>query len=318
MKPIASLSLDLDNRWSYLKTHGDASWESFPSYLDLVVPLVLDILQERDLTITFFIVGQDAAIESNGPVLRSIADAGHEIGNHSFHHLPWLHLYTEREIDDELRRADEAIERATGRRPIGFRGPGFSLSPATLDVLKNLGYSFDATTLPTWIGPLARAYYFRTAELDEESSGRRQKLFGTVRDVVRPIKPYTWDVGSGRLTEIPVTTMPYFRVPIHLSYVLYLSLYSPRLARLYFRSALWLCRVAGVAPSILMHPLDFLGGDEVPDLGFFPAMRTGGARKRERVAGYLDLFQRWFRVEPVGVHARESVAAGLQVRRLDG
>jgi hypothetical protein len=47
-------------------------------------------------------------------------------------------------------------------------------------------------------------------------------------------------------------------------------------------------------------------------------MRTGGARKRERVAGYLDLFQRWFRVEPVGVHARESVAAGLQVRRLDG
>jgi len=317
VKPIASVSLDLDNRWSYLKTHGDTSWESFPSYLDLVVPLVLDMLRERNLTITFFIVGQDAAIESNDAVLRSIADAGHEIGNHSFHHLPWLHLYTEQEIDDELRRADEAIERATGRRPIGFRGPGFSLSPATLEVLKNLGYSFDATTLPTWIGPLARAYYFRTAELDEESSGRRKKLFGTVRDVVRPIKPYTWDLGGGRLTEIPVTTMPFFRVPIHLSYVLYLSLYSPLLARTYFRCALWLCRVAGVAPSILMHPLDFLGGDEVPDLGFFPAMRTEGARKRERVAGYLDLFQRWFRVESIGAHARESEARGLRVRRFD-
>ncbi len=45
MKSIASLSLDLDNRWSYLKTHGDASWESFPSYLDLLVPLVLDMLR---------------------------------------------------------------------------------------------------------------------------------------------------------------------------------------------------------------------------------------------------------------------------------
>ena len=38
MKPIASFSLDLDNKWSYMKTHGDAGWESFPSYLDCIVP----------------------------------------------------------------------------------------------------------------------------------------------------------------------------------------------------------------------------------------------------------------------------------------
>ena len=63
MKLIASLSLDLDNQWSYMKTHGDAGWESFPSYLDVVVPRVLQFLKERDLTITFFIVGQDAALE---------------------------------------------------------------------------------------------------------------------------------------------------------------------------------------------------------------------------------------------------------------
>lgn len=319
MKPIASLSLDLDNRWAYLKTHGDASWESFPSYLDLVIPHVLGILGERDVRITFFVVGQDAAIESNGPVLRSIVESGHEIGNHSFHHEPWLHLYSEREIDNELRRAHDAIERATGVRPVGFRGPGFSLSPATLEVLSDLEYSFDATTLPTWIGPLARAYYFRTAKLDDQSSGRRKKLFGTLRDVVRPIGPYAWDLdGRRRLTEIPVTTMPFLRVPIHLSYVLYLSLYSPSLARAYFRLALWLCRITGVAPSILMHPLDFLGGDEVPDLGFFPAMKADGALKRQRVASYLDLLRRWFRVEPMGVHESEAKARGLQVRRLRG
>ena len=33
----ASISLDLDNLWSYLKTQGAPGWESFPSYLDLVV-----------------------------------------------------------------------------------------------------------------------------------------------------------------------------------------------------------------------------------------------------------------------------------------
>jgi len=43
-QPVASLSLDLDNKWSYLKTHGDVGWESFPSYLDMVVPRVLDFL----------------------------------------------------------------------------------------------------------------------------------------------------------------------------------------------------------------------------------------------------------------------------------
>ena len=40
--PIASLSLDLDNKWSYMKTHGDPGWEGFPSYLDTVVPRFLD------------------------------------------------------------------------------------------------------------------------------------------------------------------------------------------------------------------------------------------------------------------------------------
>src|ERR1700688_4094924 len=79
MKPIASLSLDLDNKWSYLKTHGEAGWKTFPSYLDVVIPRVLKLLDELHLKITFFVVGQDAALPRHAPVLRSLADAGHEI-----------------------------------------------------------------------------------------------------------------------------------------------------------------------------------------------------------------------------------------------
>src|SRR6185369_10188375 len=96
-KPIASLSLDLDNKWSYMKTHGDKGWESFPSYLGIVVPRVLEFLKARNLKITVFVVGQDAALAKNREALGSLAAAGHEIGNHSFHHEPWLHLYTEPE-----------------------------------------------------------------------------------------------------------------------------------------------------------------------------------------------------------------------------
>jgi peptidoglycan/xylan/chitin deacetylase (PgdA/CDA1 family) len=126
--PSASLSLDLDNLWSYLKIHGDPGWESFPSYLDVVVPRVLAFLAERGLRITFFVVGQDAALAENRQALASLAAAGHEIGNHSFRHESWLHLYSETELEEELARAEAAIEDATGRRPEGFRGPGFSLS----------------------------------------------------------------------------------------------------------------------------------------------------------------------------------------------
>ena len=81
--PVATLSLDLDNLWSYLKTRGDRSWRSLPSFLDLVVPRVLRFLEEREQPITWFVVGQDAAVADNRIVLSSIASAGHEIGNHS-------------------------------------------------------------------------------------------------------------------------------------------------------------------------------------------------------------------------------------------
>src|ERR1044071_2266482 len=156
-KPLASLSLDLDNKWSYMKTHGDPGWESFPSYLDVLVPRVLDFLKSRNLTVTFFIVGQDAVMKKNHEVLSSIAVAGHEIGNHSFHHEPWLHLYHKNKIEVEVTLAEEHIGAATGQRPVGFRGPGYSLCSAVLRVLVVRGYQYDATTLPSLVAPLVRA-----------------------------------------------------------------------------------------------------------------------------------------------------------------
>jgi peptidoglycan/xylan/chitin deacetylase (PgdA/CDA1 family) len=126
----ASLSLDLDNQWSYMKTHGDAGWQSHPSYLDAVVPRILAVPRRAPAHDTFFIVGQDAALEKNHTALRSIAAAGHEIGIHSFAMSPGCIATPRRKLDQELRQAEDAIENATGVRTRGFRGPGFSLSEA--------------------------------------------------------------------------------------------------------------------------------------------------------------------------------------------
>jgi hypothetical protein len=313
-KPIASLSLDLDNKWSYLKTHGEAGWELFPSYLPLVVPRVLEFLRQRGLTITFFVVGQDAALAENRAALRAIADAGHEIGNHSFRHEPWLHLFAEDEIDAELARAEESIADATGRRPIGFRGPGYSLSAATLRVLARRGYRYDASTFPTFLGPLARAYYFMTARLSAAERRRRQKLFGTFGEGLRPLRPYRWRTGGGTLVEVPVTTLPLLKVPIHASYLLYLSVFSRRLALAYFRSALRLCRWTGTPPSLLLHPLDFLGCDDVRELAFFPAMGLPAAAKVALVGEVIDRLAGQFDVVTLREHAEAARTAGLAAR----
>ena len=87
-KPLASLSLDLDNQWSYMKTHGDEGWEEMPTYLPVLIPRVVDVMRDLNLKITFFIVGQDAVLEKNAAALRLITEAGHDVGNHSFHHEP--------------------------------------------------------------------------------------------------------------------------------------------------------------------------------------------------------------------------------------
>ena len=316
-RPPASLSLDLDNAWSYLKTRGDDAWRSWPSYLDVVVPLALDLLAGLDLRITFFVVGRDAAEPADGAALRAIVAAGHEVGNHSFLHEPWLHRYDDERLEDELDRAEAAIEAAVGVRPTGFRGPGYSVSEPLLRSLARRGYAYDASTLPTFVGPVARAYYFRTARLTDEQKAERSALFGAAADGLRPVAPYRWDLPEGRLLEIPVTTFPGARVPMHLSYVLYLERVGRRAATAYFSAALAACRAAGVGPSILLHPLDLVGADDLGEAGgglrFFPGMDLPGERKRDLVRACLATMAERFEVLTLGGHAARLAGADLPV-----
>lgn len=318
-KTVASLSLDLDNQWSYMKTHGDQGWEKFPSYLDTLVPRVLDFLTERNLKITFFVVGQDAALEKNHAPLKAISAAGHEIGNHSFSHEPWLHLYSESEIENEIAGTEDLLMQVTGQRPVGFRGPGYSLSNATLEILAERNYLYDASTLPTFIGPLARLYYFLKSDLNSSDLKKRAALFGSVRDGWRPLKPYRWGNADG-LLEIPVTTMPFTRAPIHMSYVLYLSAFSAALAMGYFRAALRACQLTGVAPSLLLHPLDFLGREDQLGMDFFPGMRLGVDYKLKIVGAALETFCERFRVVRMKEHAAHVIGTSTtsEVRQYNG
>lgn len=304
-RTMASLSLDMDDKWCYLKIHGDKGWEALPTYLPTFVPRVLGFLESlNNLHITFMIVGQDADREQNHALLQSLVAAGHEIGNHSYNHESWMHLYHEDQIVDDLVRAEIAIERATRQRPVGFRGPGFSISYQIMQVLAQRGYLYDASTFPTYLGPLARAYYFMTTRLTPEEKAMRRELFGKFKDGLRTNAPYRWRYNGADLIEIPVTTFPIFKVPIHISYVLYLSMFSKTLALTYFRTALKLCKFSGLEPSILLHPLDFLGVDDNQnELSFFPAMGLKADRKMGVVREALQIMADEFELVTMREHA---------------
>ncbi|MEO7834307.1 MAG: polysaccharide deacetylase family protein [Ginsengibacter sp.] len=279
-KLMASISLDLDDQWSYMKIHGDKGWEKFPSYLDVVIPVVLDVLDKLKIKITFFIVGQDAAIEKNHQVLKMIVERGHEVGNHSFHHESWLQSYSADKIEEEIIKAEESIFIATGQRPKVFRGPGFSWSNDLLMVLKKRNYIFDASLLPTYISPLMRQYYFWKSTLSKEEKESRKELFGSFKEGFYPLKPFFWKFKNNeQLLEIPVTTIPFLKIPFHQSYLLYISNVSLRLMKLYLKFAIFMCKTTQTQPSFLLHPLDLIGEDHVPELAFFPGMNIKSEQK---------------------------------------
>ena len=98
-------------------------------------PRLLDILAERGVKATFFLVGQFAEQES--ALARSIANAGHAVGNHSWSH-PDLSLSETHRVREELARTKETLEQITGKRVHLFRPPFGARRPRVLRIAREL------------------------------------------------------------------------------------------------------------------------------------------------------------------------------------
>jgi peptidoglycan-N-acetylglucosamine deacetylase len=61
---------------------------------------------------------------------------------------------------------------------------------------------------------------------------------------------------------------------------------------------------------MLLHPLDFLGKEDVPELAFFPGMSLSSHRKLIILNKFLAMLKREFSVVPMGQHAELIVGAG--------
>ena len=81
---------------------------------------ILDILRERQVKATFFVLGKNA--EEHPEILRRMSAEGHSIGNHTWSH-PFPYLLGRKEFAAEVDKTQEVVERITGHRPALFRPP---------------------------------------------------------------------------------------------------------------------------------------------------------------------------------------------------
>jgi len=103
----------------------------------LGTPAVLEILAQREVPATFFLVGEQ--VRRNPHLARQILDAGHEIGLHCDRHRNLLRL-TPRQVRVDLDRAQHTIEQATGAAIGCYRPPYGVLSGAALRLARRRGW----------------------------------------------------------------------------------------------------------------------------------------------------------------------------------
>ena len=70
------------------------------------------------------------------------------------------------------------------------------------------------------------------------------------------------------------------------------------------------CRITGTQPSLLLHQLDFLSGDEIEELKFFPGMAVPSAKKVAFLDQITGLLCKHYEVVTMRQHA-ETASLGL-------
>jgi polysaccharide deacetylase family protein (PEP-CTERM system associated) len=123
-------------------------WDVLPRRLPAAVDRILELLASHRTVATFFILGWVA--EHQRPLVRRIAEAGHEIASHGTDHR-MIGRLTPEEFRVTLTDSRRLLEDITGRPVLGYRAPTFSVTRATawaIDILAEAGYAYDSSVFP--------------------------------------------------------------------------------------------------------------------------------------------------------------------------
>ncbi|MCA9538006.1 MAG: polysaccharide deacetylase family protein, partial [Myxococcales bacterium] len=123
----ASIGVDVDSLRHYYRIHGLDEDSATNAAWRVGVPRFVELFEELGVAATFYCIAEDLEIEGNPARLRALAAAGHEIGNHT-----WHHRYDLTRLDGDARRAEVAegqarLSAAAGVPVTGFRAPGYNV-----------------------------------------------------------------------------------------------------------------------------------------------------------------------------------------------
>lgn len=208
---IFSVSVDLDGLGCYAAIHGLAASKLPEKALRAVPEVALsrfcELFADEKIAGTFFAIGRELELPGAAAALGLAARAGHEVGSHSFSHDYALSRLSPAEIAFDLARAETAIWSATGARPCGFRAPGYTLSKALLSAVRERGYLYDSSLMPSLPYYLAKAAAVGLYGLRGRKS---QSILGPVGQLFGSRGPHLRE----GVRELPVATLPLLRGPV--------------------------------------------------------------------------------------------------------
>jgi len=181
--PITNgLSVDVEDWFqvgAFENTIDRATWDSLDDRVERNVDAILALFADADVKATFFTLGWVA--RRHGPLMRRIAAEGHELASHGWDHAR-VFTMTRQDFAEDIRKARQEIEDASGAAVIGYRAPSFSIdqrTPWAHAELAEQGYVYSSS-----VAPIAHDHY-----------GWRE----APRFAFRPL-------AENELLEIPVTT----------------------------------------------------------------------------------------------------------------
>ncbi|MBI2654406.1 polysaccharide deacetylase family protein [Candidatus Woesearchaeota archaeon] len=113
---------------------------------------ILDILKNRKVKATFFLVGEQVGQYPH--IARRIVEEGHDIGNHSFAHSR-LSLRTKKTVMEQIEKAERIIKKITGKKALYFRPPNGNYDQNLREILVRKGYKMVLWTISSydWMNP---------------------------------------------------------------------------------------------------------------------------------------------------------------------
>ena len=254
---------------------------------DVALDRIHAFARAEQIPLTLFAVGRDLSRDRSAVALRAVAQDGHSVENHSFDHRYDLTKLSRADQRLQIREGANAIEAVTGRRPQGFRAPGYIIDDGVLDALEAEDVAFDASAFP------CPSYYLAKlgALAALAATGRRSAaIVASPWVMMAPTEPYRpgrpWHrPGSRGLWELPIAVTTTLRLPV----------IGTSLTMAGVTGARQLARgcIGRRLVSLELHGIDFLDvADGLDDLrGFQPDVELTVGHKQRSIGAALDVLR---------------------------